>query len=410
MGLRHVHGLIELKKRGFDTFELVALCDLQESALNHVAALAQKGLGKIPQTYTNFQRMLDREKGLDAVNIVTDTAAHHVCALLAFDEGKHVAVEKPLGLTVRACHRMVDGASRARRTLSVSENYRRDPMNRLVKALLQVGAIGEPRLIVMIATSGDVQHGTAWRYMKLRGGFGLERGVHFSDLIRYFMGSVQRVSAETHIFEKVRHTAEATGHLADFYRHRVKEEVDQSDSFEANAADSLLALLRFTSGAIGDLVLSQATHGQGVNIGIVYGSDGHLVIPASRTGNPVEVTLKGGKRPLGGDEVLALVPDFELDDLTSSFFDGERRLGRYQMPFEEIDKRLIAIELQDFGGAVINGLEPEVTGEIGLGDVALCYAVLESGYLGQPVGFDDVVEDKVNAYQAEINEFVALTT
>lgn len=50
MGLRHVYGLIELKERGFDTFDLVALCDLHQSAADHVAGVAEDGLGTRPRT------------------------------------------------------------------------------------------------------------------------------------------------------------------------------------------------------------------------------------------------------------------------------------------------------------------------------------------------------------------------
>ena len=45
MGLRHVYGLIELRERGFDTFDLAAVCDLHQSAAGHVASVAEGGLG-----------------------------------------------------------------------------------------------------------------------------------------------------------------------------------------------------------------------------------------------------------------------------------------------------------------------------------------------------------------------------
>ena len=40
--------------------------------------------------------------------------------------------------------------------------------------------------------------------------------------------------------------------------------------------------------------------------------------------------------------------------------------------------------------------------------MALSYAILESGHVAQPVGFDDVRGDRVNAYQRSINEAVGL--
>ena len=52
--------------------------------------------------------------------------------------------------------------------LSVAENYRRDPMNRLVKALIDSGTIGYLQMIVDVSVSGGgyLMHGTGWRAKK----------------------------------------------------------------------------------------------------------------------------------------------------------------------------------------------------------------------------------------------------
>ena len=49
-----------------------------------------------------------------------------------------------------------------------------------------------------------------------------------------------------------------------------------------------------------------------------------------------------------------------------------------------------------------------MAGKEGLDAVALSYAILESGHLAQPVSFDDVRSDRVNAYQQPINASVGL--
>jgi len=412
MGLRHIYGLMDLKQHGFDSFDLVALCDLDRSAAEYVAGEAEKGLGKRPGIYTDFDEMLDQEGSIDAVNVVTDTSSHHALALKAFEAGKHVAVEKPMGLTVRACHMMIEASKVAGKVLSVSENYRRDPMNRLVKALLEARAIGDPRLLLKISTSGSqmMQQVAAWRHMKLRGGYVLEYGVHDTDLLLYFMGDADTAYAETRLWEKVRYTTEEplSGQLAKFYRHRAKEEVEKAEKVECTAEDAAMALIRFKSGAVGQFCMSIATPGEKTQADIIFGSEGSLKLPGSRTGHTVQLIRSGGTGPLGEKEVLGLVPDFSLDDLTAAFFNGERRLSSYNLPFDEIDRTLIAIELQDFADAIISHKQPEVTGEVGLKDVALCYAILESGYLGEPVSFSDVLSDKVNAYQREINASIRL--
>jgi cation transport regulator ChaC len=70
-----------------------------------------------------------------------------------------------------------------------------------------------------------VQQVAAWRHAKLRGGYVLEYGVHDADLFLFFMGDVERVYAETHLWEQKRFTGDAplVGHLRQFYGHRVKE-------------------------------------------------------------------------------------------------------------------------------------------------------------------------------------------
>ena len=411
MGLRHVYGLIELRERGFDTFDLAAVCDLHQSAADHVAAVAEGGLGTRPRIYTNLDSMLESERGLDALNIVVDTRMHHTFALKAFDAGLHVAVEKPMGLTVSACRLLIDGARQSGKVLSISENYRRDPLNRLVKALLEAGVIGQPRMMISLTTEsggGRAKQSVGWKSLKLRGGMTLEFGVHTADLLLYFMGDVDRVSAETHLWERTRSIGEREGPIVNSYRHRVPEDFERAESMEATAEDTALAVLRFTSGAIGQLAYSDAAPGELLDTELIFGSEGSIGLPGSRTGRPMRLTMAEGRGPLDEEDVLAQVPDFHLDGVTSRFFDGKTRLASYEMPFEEIDRKLIAIELQDFADAVLSGRDPEVTGEVGLNAVALSYAILESGHLRQAVDFDDVVEDRTNAYQREINDSVGL--
>ena len=409
MGLRHVYGLAELRRCGFDTFALAALCDRHGSSAEHVAGVAEAELGLRPRVYTDFRAMLETERGLDAVNVVTDTRMHHVFALDAFAAGLHVAVEKPMGVTVRACRVMIEAASAAGRVLSVSENYRRDPMNRLTKALLDGGAIGELRLAINAATSGGrgVRQVVAWRHMKERGGLILEYGVHTSDLTLYLMGGVEHVFAETHLWEKTRAMVEAAQPMQRFYDHRVKEEAEEAGTIEATAEDTGLALMRFVSGAIGQTTYSDAAPGEPSDTDVIHGSEGSLRLPGSRTGRPVQVTLSGGS-PVGQSDLLGQVPGFRLDETTARMFGGRERMTSYDAAFEVPDRKLIAIELQDFANAILSGGRPEVTGEEGLDAVALSYAILESGHVAQPVGFDDVRGDRVGAYQRSINEAVGL--
>ena len=74
------------------------------------------------------------------------------------------------------------------------------------------------------------------------------------------------------------------------------------------------------------------------------------------------------------------------------------------MTFQEIDGKLIAIEYQDFGDAILAQREPEVGVEAGMKALAFAYGLLESGHIRQPVRLDDVLTGKVSEYQQDIDD------
>ena len=407
MGLRHVYGLIELRQCGFSDFQLVSICDKNRSAAEYVAKIAEAGLGLRPRIHTDFQQMLETEVSLDAVNIVTDTLTHQPFAVAGFNAGLHVSVEKPMAITVSACHKMLKASIEAGKVLSVSENYRRDPMNRFVKMILESGIIGDVRLAINVSTTtgtNDVRQVVAWRHLKDRGGLILEYGVHTSDLILYFMGSVDRIYAETHLWQKTRTmTDHISPELNKFYSHRVKEEIENVSYINATAEDTAASVLRFKSGAIGQITYSDSAPGESSDTDVIYGSKGSLRLPGSRTGNSIKVFLTGNETAVSNHDLLKEVPEFHLDDVTSHIFGGADQPLGYQLSFEDYDRKLIAIEMQDFCNSIIEGREPEVMGSIGLDAVALSYSIVESGYINEPVLFEDVRNGSISGYQRGIN-------
>lgn len=407
MGLRHAMGYIEAR-RTFESLHLGAVCDLHEAAASRLADEVEKATGRRPKVYTDFSKMIEQERGLDAVEVVTDTRMHHAFALQALHAGKHVMTEKPIALTVQAAQAMADAAKRAGRTLAVAENYRRDPMNRLGRALIEAGAIGEPYFALDIAVSGSegVMHGTAWRAKKsTAGGIVLDAGVHNADLLLYFMGDADTVYAETGVMRPARELKSMTqmhSNLAKFYVHREQAEARPQGAIEQDAVDTALAVIRFRSGAIGQFTMTDSSLGYRLGVETIQGSAGTLVRSPSRSGKGPEVRRQDGS-VVKGDDLLKLVPDWELDGKTAALWGGKRRMASYEMPFEEIDRKIIAIEYQDFVEAVEDGREPEVGPEGGMKALALLYAVLESGETGKPVKIGDVISGKVSAYQREIN-------
>src|ERR1051326_1162707 len=135
MGRRHLRGLTRLASTSSANIDLVAVCDLNQDNANFLADEAKNLLGTRPRVYADIGAMA-REMGgdLQAASITTDVAAHHKVALSCLEAGLHVMSEKPLALTIRACDAIEEAARRAGRIVSVAENYRRDPINRLARA------------------------------------------------------------------------------------------------------------------------------------------------------------------------------------------------------------------------------------------------------------------------------------
>ena len=405
MGLRHTYGYLELRKHS-DEVKMVAVCDLHESAANHVASVVEEATGDRPAVFTDFDRMLDEQKPLDAVDIVTDTRMHHVFAIKALDAGVNVLTEKPMGITIRACQAMRAAAQRSGKILSVAENYRRDPMNRLAKALIDGGVIGEPYYMVKTGLAGGsaLMHDTAWRGLKSRGGFLIDGGVHDSDLLIYFMGDVETIYAVTGLFAPLRKRQGINPDLNPFYEHRTEDIFAGQSEVEIDQEDTAFAVLRFASGAIGAYVSSNASRGYSAGINSVHGSAGTVQLPHSRSGIGPKVHFEDRDEPVEGDELLAMVPDWELDDITAPFWDGKRRLSSYKRHFPTTDRKILGLEYLELARAIETGSSVEVGPDLGMEALAVSYGTLESGMSGEPVRMSQLLEGEVEAYQAEINE------
>ena len=399
MGGRHLLGLKALEDTGISNITLSAVCDLRLENAKALADDAQELLGYRPRVYADMATMVQEQPDLQGIDITTDVASHHRVATAAFELGLHVLSEKPLAVTMRAANQMVAAAAKADRLLSVAENYRRDPMCRLNKALLDVGAIGTPRMLYDIsAGSGNRIIILPWRHDRNVGGILLDAGVHNADLMQYYMGPVQQVYARTQRWEPIRYRAPDGGNLTGFYARWAASIPEQ---IEATAEDSLMAVLDFRSGAQGQWTACYAAHGQGFGQGAIFGSDGSLRPGGARSGRS-PVVRRGDAEDITGDELLPLVPEHHLDEITARLFGGER-LASYDLPFPAADRGLLAIELHEFADCILTGRQPEVDGSVGRQALAVCYAALESGVTNAPVSLDDVISESAAIYEADIN-------
>lgn len=408
MGTRHLFGLAELERAGLNPFELVAVCDIDPARTERMADEAQSRLGRRPEPGADLEAA--RRIGAAAVDITTVPQFHHSLAAEAIALGLDVMVEKPVGLTIAAGQQLAREIAGSDRILSVAENFRRDPTNRLVKALIDDGVLGDPRYFHQSSGGGgNLMAISMWRHMKDESGILFDAGTHYTDMMEYYLGPATSVYAQMRLFERIRYNPAATGGAPASNPGGVygQSQAAMPAQFEATAEDALYAMVNFASGAIGQYAENRAEHGRDSWARSVHGSAGAVEIPKDRSGQPLVLTLDRTKTYTGA-EILPLVPDFELDDVTTALFGG-RQATAYGLDFETVDRLLLAVEYAEFGSAIATRSKPEVGLEEGMRAIALCYAMMESGAAGGTiVSVDDVLDGTVNAYQASIDAALGL--
>jgi len=100
VGGRGANVLAELESEN-----IVALCDVD-------ANYAAKTFKKYPKAkvYTDFRRMLEQQKDIDAVMVATPDHLHACVSMAAMQLGKHVYCEKPLTHSIWEAHRLIQAA------------------------------------------------------------------------------------------------------------------------------------------------------------------------------------------------------------------------------------------------------------------------------------------------------------
>ena len=362
----HRRGLEKLWGAGLRGILVTAVCDTVGDRTEKMASELAAFQGSEPAKYQRIEDMLKSERSLDAVDIVTDHKSHHTLAAQSFAAGKHVTIEKPLAITIKAGLLMIEAAKKAGKLLHVAENYRRSPEHRAVNWAIRKGRIGTPRMIYWVDISERRWH-WGWRDHReiAGGGWSLDGGVHFADLFRYHVGEVKTLFAISKAYDRTR------------YRDRE----NLRDPVEATIEDTTLAVLEFQNGVTGQWTSTNSAPGHKAAIRALYGSEGAMVwgeglVLRDRT-TSMEDLIKEHRASLKKDELERLFPS-GVDDT-------------------------IATELHEFHSAVVNGAPMEVDGVQGLKDEAISIAIYESAALGMPVEIARVESGEISTYQDDLN-------
>ena len=168
-----------------DNARVVAVVDVDARRATAAARLA----GGVPWS-TSIASLLERDD-VDAVDICTPNFTHAELAIKVLQAGKHVLVEKPPALSLVDFDSMTAAADASGATLTVGLVLRHTPWARGLRAHIDDGVVGSPRVVRLSLQSGVIWPGgiRAWqRNRALSGGHVVHNGMHLIDLANWFLG------------------------------------------------------------------------------------------------------------------------------------------------------------------------------------------------------------------------------
>jgi predicted dehydrogenase len=293
---------------------------------------------------------------LEAVVVCTPHPAHAAPVVQAAQAGAHVLVEKPLAASLKDCDTMIAAAREAEVKLGViSQRRLYEPVKR-VKAAIEAGKIGRPILgtVVMLGWRDEAYYRSdPWRgkWKEEGGGVLVNQSPHQLDLLQWFMGPIDELFG---YWDNLNHP-------------------------DIEVEDTAVAVLRFKSGGLGSIVVSNSQKPG------IYGK----VHVHGESGASVGVQTDGGAMFIAG---LSEILDPPINDLWT--VPGEEQiLARWQaedrVAFEAIDatRHYHRLQDQDFLQAILQDREPTVTGIEGRKAVELFTAIYRSQRDRRPVLF-----------------------
>ena len=296
------------------------------------------------QAYTDYRTLLAR-KDIEAISLCVPSGLRVEIAEAVAASGKHLLSEKPLEISTQRIDRIIHATDKAGVLLGcVFQSRFAEGTQQILKAIQQ-GRFG--RLVLGDAyikwyRSPQYYSSGIWRGTKKFDGGGalMNQGIHYIDLLLYFMGPAKRVTAQT----------ACVGHKG--------REVE----------DLATAMIEFKNGAMGVIEGSTAIwpgHPARVEIHGTEGSaalqDGEIVSWQFSKRKPIDAKIEAA---IGGESALGSGAGDPLSGLKT---EGHRR------------------QIEDFVRAIQRSTPPRVDGREGRHAVALIECIYKSAASGKPV-------------------------
>ncbi|MCG8485211.1 MAG: inositol 2-dehydrogenase [Clostridia bacterium] len=299
--------------------ELIAVCSVVEKEVNELVKD-----WNIPYGYTDYNEMI-QNKELDAVAVLSPSPYHVEHITAALEQGLHVFVDKPLGVTIEEC-KTAESAVEAHsdKVFMIGFMRRYDPSYAHAKNLIKQGKIGTPFLIRCSSIDPEHTIKDAIRFGATSGGLFIDMTVHDIDLARWFLEQeVDQIYA-----------------IGGSYAHK---------EFEAYGdGDNVCALMKFKNNSMAMFHSGRnAAHGYHVETEIV-GTKGTLRIAAEPKKN------------------------------LCTIFDDTGVVNECSQNFQERFAEAYRLEMQEFIDCIVEGRKPEISVYDGTKNTEVAFAATKA--------------------------------
>jgi len=304
--------------------------------------------------YTDVSEMVRKEK-IDVVIICTPHPFHRAPAIAAIEAGANVLVEKPFASSLTDCDAMLEAARRNNRQIGVICQRRWYPPVQRVKKAIDAGKIGKPVFgtVNMLGWRDDAYYNSdAWRgtWDGEGGGVLVNQAPHQLDLLQWFMGEIDELYG---VWSNLNHPY-------------------------IEVEDTANAIIKFKSGAVGNIIVSNSQKPG------IYGK----VHVHGENGASVGVQTDGGAMFIAGMSNILEPPVNDLwtvpgeeGDLKAWVKEDSDFFLSLKNPMEYFHER----QIEDFLQSLISGHKPLITGEDGRITVEIFTAIYRSTHDNKPV-------------------------
>ncbi|MFF5585308.1 Gfo/Idh/MocA family protein [Streptomyces hygroscopicus] len=207
-----------------------------------------------------------------AVSVAAPNFLHREIGTAMARAGKHIWIEKPVGLTADDARAVAAAVAEAGVQGAVGFNYRNAPAVQTARAMIAAGEIGtvtHARIRLFSDYAAHPEAALTWRYERARGGSGVlgDLASHGVDLARFLLGEIDALTADTAVFvpERARPAGATAGHTR----------ATGGEPGPVENEDYVSCLLRFASGARGVLEACRVSVGEQNTYGFeIHGTKG----------------------------------------------------------------------------------------------------------------------------------------